>query len=799
MRWGLRLLVVLVCALMLSGIAVSLVSSAPAKQLAGPPIVPRSTGSSPKVHVMEVQTGQWCGPCGYADPALSRVQDEWRENMVVIAYHCCTTNPTSGTYDPWYDSTVLSPRSSFYTMPYLPEAIIDGGGTYGNDDPLFIIGSGSTNAQTYDIYRTALEDSADASSNIAISIVGDLRPSQAVVTVTVTATDPVQQLNLTLRTVLYEDGRYFRQNNGPYVHRNVARALNEQILGSGTLTLGQTVTTTVTFNIPPAADWRVNKLGVVSFVQSNDKRRISITGYTQQYYVSDILNAARHDFVPKGVLAYRDLGAAVGPSYPETYEVLLAKLNETYDTWNSHVLGLPPSGDSGSNDVWALPTAADFEDEASVVFWNTAGTNAPILSLAERDVLGAYLDGTGNLLIAGENLGFDGQVNYPSWYANYLHAQYNSDNTGVFTVRGVAGDPISNAWSGTNLNVLATSPDRISAAAGPGNAVPFQYTGGLPGSVRAQHDADSRVVYLGFQYFENTLDTNRADVLGAILNWLDGAAPPKVTLYTPGLCQVATPGSNFQIRWRASDVRIPATGVDLYWSQDGGAVWQSIASGEPNDGLYNWNVPPTATSTARVKVVVHDNALNLAEVQSAGNFIISASTTGVTCNMPFSAGETGWRLVSFPLIPTNPSAASILSSLGASYDAARSYVTSDAADPWKAMVPSKAFNDMTTLDQTTAFWVRITGPGTLSVTGNAPTTPQQITLRPGWNLVGFPSYRYGYTVADLKAAVGASTVEGFDSTASPYYLRTLPDNYILRTGEGYWVYMASTQVWTVPL
>ena len=793
MRLGLRLLVVSVSVLLLGGVAVNFLATAPAASMSAPPDVPLSTGSSPKVHVAEVLTGVWCPPCGVADPALNRIVDEWRDDLILIAYHCCNTNPANPNYDPFYDSTILSPRSTFYTWPYLPFVVIDGGGTYGNDDPLFLIGSAGTTASTYDMYRFALEDSTDPSSNVAVAITGDLTPSGVTATIAVTATDAVPQTNLYLRTVLYEDALYWTQTNGRPVHRHVARALNEQLLGSGSLAMGQTVTQTVSFPLNPA--WKPNKLGIASFVQSSTKRAITLSGYTETYYVSDILNAAKHDFVRRGVLVMWDRGP--GSDYSEVYEDRLAFRNEHFDTWNTHVVGT----DTGTTDAKDLPSASVLA-KTPLLFWNTAGSvgspGTPILTQSERDMIQAYLDnGRGNLLIAGANLGFDGTTNYRTWFQTYLHATYNSDDTGEPTVHGVAGDPISNAWASTNLNVLS-SPDRISAF-GEGAAVPFVYASGVPGSVRAQHDADSRVVYLGFQYFENTVDTNRADILGAILDWLDGAAPPKVSVFTPSMCQVVSPGSTFRIRWDAADVRIPANGVDILWSSDGGASWVPIASGEPNDGVYTWTVPSAATPTARIKVVAHDSAGNTAEAATAGSFIISSSTTGVTCTMPFSSSDVGWRLVSFPLIPTNPSASSILSSLGGSYDVARTYVSGDTADPWKAFVPTKTGNDLSVLDQKGAFWVRITGPGTLSVVGDVPTSPQHITLHRGWNLVGFPSYRYGYTVADLKAATGATRVEGFDPSATPYYLRALPDDYILRTGEGYWVYVPMAAQWTVPV
>ncbi len=90
-------------------------------------------------------------------------------------------------------------------------------------------------------------------------------------------------------------------------------------------------------------------------------------------------------------------------------------------------------------------------------------------------------------------------------------------------------------------------------------------------------------------------------------------------------------------------------------------------------------------------------------------------------------------------------------------------------------------------------------PCTLTVEG-APSLGTSIFLNPGWNMVGYPSYSTSYTVADMKAALGLTGIraEGFDDKAPQYNLWRLPDNYVLKAGEGYWVYVPSGATWAVP-
>ena len=92
-------------------------------------------------------------------------------------------------------------------------------------------------------------------------------------------------------------------------------------------------------------------------------------------------------------------------------------------------------------------------------------------------------------------------------------------------------------------------------------------------------------------------------------------------------------------------------------------------------------------------------------------------------------------------------------------------------------------------------WVNVTGDCNLTVAGVVPVNTI-IQLSRGWNLVGFPSFNATYTVSDLKAEVGATRVEGYDSLP-PNYLRVLPDAEVPQAGHGYWVRVDTDTVWTV--
>ena len=706
--------------------------------------------------------------------------DEWGQNLIILMLHCCTT--TAGPkYDPFYDPLVTNPRASFYGWQYLPTAVIDGGGPYTGVSPLINVGSNGA-GWSYDEIQGDLTSSVDSTSNMYLTIVGDMTPTSVTVDVSVTATDPVTQTNLQVRTILYEEPLYGPQANGPDFHRYVPRALNEQPL---TIAMGETVTKTATFALNPL--WNLNKLGVAAFVQSNTK--VSVTsddGGTDVYTIADVLNAARYDFSPRGILIHRDRGTAA--DYTETYEQTVSTRNDyTFDTWNRYV-----AGDTGTVDDRSLPTSTEVA-EYPLVIWHTGAMSSGVLSASDRTLIGGHLDAAGSLFITGSNFGFDAWVNYRPWFQQYLHATWSAEDTGFSTVTGVAGDPIGDAFSGQNLNVLA-SPDRISAIVGPGNAVPFQYNPANPESVRAQHDTDSRVVYFGFQYFEGT-DARREGVMGKIIDWADGASGPTVdVLYPDGGGQFAQ-GTPITIRWHANDVVMLGDSIDLYFSDDGGAIWQPIAMNEPNDGRYAWTVPNIDSSQCRIRVVARDLSPESADGEgvSASDFICGDPGFRIT----FTGADVGWRLVSFPTFLADTTTPAVLSSMAGSYRLVRAFNPA-SADPWQAFDPTRVSSDLQYIDNTMAFWIEVTAPGTLDLQGQKPTGTQYVPLRAGWNLVGFPSYQTTYTVAMLKADTGATRVEGFDASNVEYRLRVMSDTEFLRMGNGFWVYVPADTVWQVP-
>jgi len=158
----------------------------------------------------------------------------------------------------------------------------------------------------------------------------------------------------------------------------------------------------------------------------------------------------------------------------------------------------------------------------------------------------------------------------------------------------------------------------------------------------------------------------------------------------------------------------------------------------------------------------------------------------------------GHRLMSFPLAMSNESIESVLSSIAGCFDYVRWYDPLDSSDHWKSYMPGRSYNDLTHLNNKMGLWINITADCTFTPVGVMPVSTM-IDLHQGWNMIGFPSFNSTYAVADLKADIGMAgvVVEAFDANAAPYYLQRASDGYVMKAGEGYWVYVPSDATWTV--
>ncbi|MEE9340131.1 MAG: PQQ-binding-like beta-propeller repeat protein [Thermoplasmata archaeon] len=154
----------------------------------------------------------------------------------------------------------------------------------------------------------------------------------------------------------------------------------------------------------------------------------------------------------------------------------------------------------------------------------------------------------------------------------------------------------------------------------------------------------------------------------------------------------------------------------------------------------------------------------------------------------------GRNIVSIPLVQYDEAVATVLQTID--FDLVWRYEAFDDLDHWKTFSHSKGYSDVDRVDHKMALWVDVTMEGDLTAAGLVP-SEVGISLRAGWNFVGFPSFNSSFRIMDLKAEVGADRVEGLEPLVSPHFLTILSDGDTLQPGSGYWVRVGSDATWSI--
>jgi hypothetical protein len=254
-----------------------------------------------------------------------------------------------------------------------------------------------------------------------------------------------------------------------------------------------------------------------------------------------------------------------------------------------------------------------------------------------RNVVASFLDGGGNLIISGQDIGwylnYQGDPAKIDFYEDYLHATYIADDSGYRSLTGVSSDPIGDGLSlslnGTGSAMNQYYPSEIEPRSGASGV--FEYVAGAEGALR--YDTGHKVVYLAFGLEGVTTTAAQDTIMRRCLEWIVDEWPdteqPTVTVIDPNGGEQLIGQDVVEITWSASD-NIGVTGIDILRSWDGGLTFpDSIASDEPNDGSFMWTVPDSSSETSRIRVVAKDAAGLAWYDDSDGDFSVDA-VAGVT-------------------------------------------------------------------------------------------------------------------------------------------------------------------------
>jgi hypothetical protein len=163
----------------------------------------------------------------------------------------------------------------------------------------------------------------------------------------------------------------------------------------------------------------------------------------------------------------------------------------------------------------------------------------------------------------------------------------------------------------------------------------------------------------------------------------------------------------------------------------------------------------------------------------------------------------GWNLISIPNIQTDENLIKVLENIDGLYDSVQIYDTTDPNDTWKHNNEGKSYgNDLALIDETMGFWIHITQPGDtiFFYNGTKPTENQTIYLRPGWNLVGYPSSKsYNRTKALNNITFGTDVDAVWTYNAGLQKWDDLTQADYFELGKGYWIHSLVEKTWYVPL
>lgn len=227
----------------------------------------------------------------------------------------------------------------------------------------------------------------------------------------------------------------------------------------------------------------------------------------------------------------------------------------------------------------------------------------------------------------------------------------------------------------------------------------------------------------------------------------------------PGTITVSNITTNSaSVSWGASTDNTAVTGYDVYVN---GTKLQSVTTNSINLSDLNDNTEYT------IKVRAYDEAGNLSEFNTEKSFTTLKST--VTQSISLSAG---WNLISFYVLPEDASITNVFGS-----NISKISIVKNNDGFYK---PSKAdkLQSLTEFEYGQAYLVKANSAFSISVEGVAPTSTT-ISLKAGWNLLGYPKTTEA-NASNVLSGIAGKYTELKDLSSS---------QTTLKPGKGYYIKM----------
>jgi hypothetical protein len=170
----------------------------------------------------------------------------------------------------------------------------------------------------------------------------------------------------------------------------------------------------------------------------------------------------------------------------------------------------------------------------------------------------------------------------------------------------------------------------------------------------------------------------------------------------------------------------------------------------------------------------------------------------------------GWNMISIPLNMTDTALKNVLSDIEGNYRAVQWYNANDVVDLWKHYhIDKMGINDLANIDRRMAIWILMKADDTLTVAGSVPVPSQtDISLKSGWNYVGYPSFtsrNAGTGLGEAFESISAyvDLVEYFNASdiSDPWKMwdpTPAPDDLtVVEPGFGLWIHVNGDCIWNV--
>jgi hypothetical protein len=109
------------------------------------------------------------------------------------------------------------------------------------------------------------------------------------------------------------------------------------------------------------------------------------------------------------------------------------------------------------------------------------------------------------------------------------------------------------------------------------------------------------------------------------------ATPPQLTLETFDGGGFLLAGAAMDVVWTLVEPNPDPRGLDIFWSPDGGASWNVVATGvDPARGSHRWTIPAAGGSRHKVRLVAMDRFGHRGQAESQKPFSIDADLPTVT-------------------------------------------------------------------------------------------------------------------------------------------------------------------------